>query len=264
MKGRTSTTTGVAGDGREQKTQPVRVETGAKRVRTYLAGDLVADTIRPLLVWEIPHYPAYYFPAADVRARLVGTGATDRSPSRGTGEVLDVITEHGTAAGAGRRYPDSPIEELRSAVRLEWSAMHEWLEEDEPVYTHPHDPYKRIDILASSRQVRVEVDGVVLAESRAPRVLFETGLPARFYLPLPDVRMDLLQPSKHRTHCAYKGTAAHWSVRIDGRTYEDLVWIYRTPLPECQKIAGLACFYNEKVDLFVDGELQERPRTQFG
>jgi len=241
----------------------VRVETGAKRVRTYLAGGLVADTIRPLLVWEIPHYPMYYFPSADVRAQLVPTGATEHSPSRGTAELLDVFTEHGMAPGAARRYPDSPIEELRSAVRLEWLAMHEWLEEDEPVYTHPHDPYKRIDILASSRHVRVELDGAVLAESRTPRILFETGLPPRFYLPLPDVRMDLLQPSDHQSHCAYKGTASYWSVRLGDTRYDNLVWIYRTPLPECQKIAGLACFYNEKVDLYVDGQLQERPRTPF-
>lgn len=249
----------TAGAGRER----IRVETGAKRVRTYLAGDLVADTTRPLLVWEIPYYPTYYFPSADVRARLGAIGVTERSPGWGATEVLDVITEHGTAAAAARRYPDSPIEELRSAVRLDWSAMHEWLEEDEPVYTHPHDPYKRIDILASSRQVRVEVDGVILAESRAPRVLFETGLPPRFYLPLPDVRMDLLQPSDHRSHCAYKGSAGYWSVRVGDTTYDNLAWIYRTPLPECQKIAGLVCFYNEKVDLFVDGQRQDRPRTHF-
>jgi uncharacterized protein (DUF427 family) len=249
----------TAGAGRE----PSRVETGAKRVRTYLAGDLVADTIRPLLVWEIPYYPTYYFPSADVRARLVPTGATEQTRGRGAAEVLDVITEHGRAAAAARRYPDSPIEELRSAVRLEWSAMHEWLEEDEPVYTHPHDPYKRIDILASSRRVRVEVDGVTVADSSAPRILFETSLPPRFYLPLPDVRMELLQPSNLRSHCAYKGTAAYWSVRVGDTTYDDLAWIYRTPLPECQKIAGLVCFYNEKVDLFVDGQRQDRPRTPF-
>jgi uncharacterized protein (DUF427 family) len=222
---------------------PVRVERSQKRVRTYLAGELVADTTQPLLVWEIPYYPIYYIPAADVRASLVATGDDG---------VYDVTVAGAKAEGAARRYPDSPTAELRDAVRLDFAAMDEWLEEDEPIYVHPRSPYARIDVLASSRHVRVEVDGVTVAESRAPRILFETGLPPRYYLPLPDVRMDLLRPSATQTSCPYKGTAGYWSLDVNGRVYEDLVWIYRTPLPESQKIAGLACFYNEKVDLYVD------------
>ncbi|MEV1290368.1 DUF427 domain-containing protein [Micromonospora sp. NPDC049679] len=240
-----------------------RVESSPKRVRAFLGGDVVADSTRPLLVWEVPYYPTYYFPAEDVRARLTATGATEQSHERGVAEVLDVATQHGAAAGAGRRFRTSPIEELRSAVRLEWGAMDEWMEEDEPVYTHPHNPYSRIDILASSRHIRVELEGVTLADSRTPRILFETGLPPRFYLPLPHVRMDLLRPSRRQSHCAYKGTAAYWSVDVYDRSYDDLAWIYRTPLPECQKIAGLVCFYNERVDILVDSEVQERPQTQF-
>jgi uncharacterized protein (DUF427 family) len=241
----------------------VKVEQGHKRVRAYLGTDLVADTIRPLLVWEVPYYPAYYIPAGDVRAKLVPTGATEHSPSRGDAELLDVVTEGATAAGAARRYPGSPIPELRDAVRLDWNAMDEWLEEDEPVYTHPRNPYSRVDILASSRHLRVELDGVVLAESHHPTILFETGLPPRYYLPLPDLRRELLRPSDRATRCPYKGTAGYWSVLVNGQLHEDLVWIYRTPLPESQKIAGLACFYNERVDLIVDGVRQERPANRF-
>jgi uncharacterized protein (DUF427 family) len=241
----------------------VRVEPGAKRVRAYLRGELVADTTTPWLVWEKPYYPTYYLPAEDVRAELIAAGRSERSPSRGAAEVYDVKTTRATAAGAAQRLPDSPIEELRGLVRLEWAAMDEWLEEDEPVYTHPRDPYTRVDILASSRHVRVVVDGVTVAESRQPRVLFETGLPPRYYLPLPDVRLDLLTPSSTQTHCPYKGTASYWSLVVDGTVHEDAVWSYRAPLPESQKIAGLACFYNEKIDLYVDGELQDRPRTPF-
>jgi len=219
---------------------------------------VVADTIRPLLVWEVPYYPAYYIPADDVRATLQPTGETERSPSRGTAEILDVVTSAGTAKAAARRYPDSPFEELRTAVRFDWPAMDEWLEEDEPVYVHPRDPYKRVDILASSRHVRVELDGVTLAESHSPRLLFETSLPTRYYLPLSDVRLDLLRPSTTQTQCPYKGTASYWSVEIGGRVHEDLVWIYRTPLPESQKIAGLVCFYNDRVTLVVDGVEQPK------
>ncbi len=153
----------------------VKVEQSHKRVRAYLGGELVADTISPLLVWEIPNYPAYYIPVGDIRAKLIPTGATEHSPSRGDAEVLDVTTVGGTAAGAARRYPDSPIEQLRDAIRLDWNAMDEWLEEDEPVYTHPRSPYTRVDILSSSRHVRVELDGVILAESAHPTILFRTS-----------------------------------------------------------------------------------------
>lgn len=249
--------------GRTGQRDRVRVESSAKRVRAYAAGEVVADTTRPRLVWELPYFPTYYLPAEDVRAELKPTGRTKHSGSRGEGEVLDVVTARGTLEGAARRYPTSPVEELRGLVRLEWGAMDEWLEEDEPVYTHPRDPYKRIDVLASSRHVRVVVDGVTVAESTQPRILFETGLPPRYYLPLTDLRLDLLRPSATRTHCPYKGTAGYWSVEVGDRVHEDFVWTYRTPLPESQKIAGLACFYNERVDLYVDGELQERPRTHF-
>jgi uncharacterized protein (DUF427 family) len=243
-----------------------KVERGRKRVRAYLGGEVVADTVRPLLVWEVPYYPMYYFPLDDVRTeRLADSGETTHTPSRGDARLLDVRGGRGVVREkAAARYDDTPVEELRGTVRLEWDAMDTWLEEDEPVYVHPHDPYKRIDILSSSRRVRVEVEGVTLAESDQPRVLFETSLPPRYYLPMSDARLELMQPSKTVTGCAYKGYAHHWSfVMPDGRELPDLAWTYWTPLPEGMKIAGLVCFYDEKVDVFVDGELQVRPRTHF-
>jgi uncharacterized protein (DUF427 family) len=165
--------------------------------------------------------------------------------------------------GAALRYQDSPIEELRDLIRLDWDSMDAWFEEDEQVFTHPRDPYTRVDILPSSRQVRVEVDGVALAEATSPTLLFETGLPVRYYLPRTHVRLDLLIPTDTVSHCPYKGQAEWWSVRLGDSVHEDLAWSYRTPLPESQKIAGLIAFYNEKVDIYVDGELQERPSTKF-
>jgi uncharacterized protein (DUF427 family) len=246
-----------------EKSRGIRFEQGAKRVRVYLSGELVADTLRPVLVWEWPYYPTYYLPASDMRAELVPAGRTEHSPSRGEGEVYHVKVAGAGADDAALRYSDSPIEALRDLVRLDWASMTEWFEEDEPVYTHPRDPYSRVDILASSRHVRIEVDGVTIADSHQPRILFETGLPPRYYLPLTDLRMDLLRPSAIQTHCPYKGTAGYWSVDTGQAVHPDIVWIYRTPLPESQKVAGLACLYNEKVDLYLDGELQERPRTHF-
>ena len=249
-----------------EKTRGIRVEQGPKRVRAYLGGELVADTKTPFLVWEWPYFPTYYFPAADVRAELVPAGQTEHSPSRGEGQVYHIKVAGAAADGAALRYPDSPIEALRDLVRLDWNSMTEWFEEDEPVYVHPRDPYSRVDILASVRHVQVEIDGVTVADSRQPRILFETGLPPRYYLPLTDVRMDLLRTSDRASHCPYKGTACYWSVdtsqaTASGRLHTDVVWMYRTPLPESQKVAGLACFYNERVDLYVDGVREPRPKS---
>lgn len=232
----------------------VRLEYGRKRVRVFLGGQVVADTTRPALVWENPHYPAYYFPVADVRAELVTNGKTDHSPSRGDATRFDVVVAGTTAANAAWRYEQSPIEDLRGLVRLEWDAMDGWFEEDEPVYVHPRSPYTRVDALASSRRVRIELDGVTVADSGRPVILFETGLGPRFYLPLTDVRQDLLRRSDTTTRCPYKGTAEYYSVAVAGKVHDDLVWTYRSPLPESAKVAGLVCFYDERVDLYVDGE----------
>jgi uncharacterized protein (DUF427 family) len=242
----------------------VKVEHGAKRVRAYLGGAVVVDSLAPLLVWEVPSYPTYYFPASDVRADLVADGGADlHSPSRGDAKTLSVLAGGSRALGAAALYEDSPIDELRGTVRLQWDAMEAWFEEDEQVYTHPRDPYTRVDILASSRRVKVRLDGLLLADSTSPRLLFETGLPTRYYLPRTHVRMDLLERSPTVTHCPYKGRAETWSIR-DGETlHEDLAWSYPAPLPESQKVAGLIAFYDEKLDIEVDGVLQERPGTKF-
>jgi uncharacterized protein (DUF427 family) len=242
----------------------VRVERGAKRLRAYLGGELVADTTRPLLVWELPYYPTYYFPAADVRTDLLEPeDAIAHSPSRGDGRTFAVNVGAKRAASAALRYEDSPIEELKDAIRLEWDAMDGWFEEDEEVFTHPRDPYTRVDILASSRFVVVSVGGFALAESTSPRLLFETGLPVRYYLPKTHVRMDLLELSDIVTRCPYKGAAQAWNVRLGDAVQENLAWSYPSPLPESQKIAGLMAFYNEKVDIDLDGVRQERPETKF-
>jgi uncharacterized protein (DUF427 family) len=154
------------------------------------------------------------------------------------------------------RYEESPFEVLRHAVRLDWNSMDAWFEEDEQVFTHPRDPYTRVDILPSSRHIQIEVDGVTIGESSKPMLLFETNLPVRYYLPKTHVRMDLLRPSERVSHCPYKGEAEYWSLQVGDEVHADLAWSYRTPLPESQGIAGLISFYTEKVDLYVDGVLQ--------
>jgi uncharacterized protein (DUF427 family) len=160
----------------------IRVEHGSKRIRAYLGNDLVVDTIRPLLVWEHRYYPAYYFPSADVRTELLETDGVARSPRLGEGKTFTIRAGEREVPRAALRYDEPQLEELRDTIRLEWDAMDAWFEEDEEVFTHARDPHTRVDILSSSRHVRIEVDGVTIAESTKPTVLFETGLPPRYYL----------------------------------------------------------------------------------
>ncbi|WP_326951409.1 DUF427 domain-containing protein [Amycolatopsis sp. NBC_01307] len=237
----------------------VRVAQGAKRVRVFLGGQNVADTVHPLLVWEVPYYPTYYFPRADVESGLLTpSGRTSHSPSRGEG-VLSTIKVAGSEAVDGAlEYPDSPIEELRGHVRFDFAAF-DWFEEDEQIFTHPRDPGVRVDILPSSRHVRIEVDGVTVADTVRAHLLFETNLPTRYYLPRVDVRMDLLERTQTVTHCPYKGATEYFSVT----GHEDLAWSYPTPLPESTRVAGLVAFLDEKVDVYVDDVRQERPKTKF-
>jgi uncharacterized protein (DUF427 family) len=241
----------------------VRIEHGAKRVRVFLAGELVADTVRPIYVWEKPYYPAYYIPTDDVNAAaLVDTGETAHSPSRGDAAIHDVKVNKATAEGAARVYTEGPIEELADTIAFKFSAF-EWFEEDEPIYVHPRDPYTRVDILQSSRHVEVFMNGTKVADTHQPRLLFETGLPTRYYIPATDVRAELLSHSDLRTECPYKGTAHYYNATIDGTTIENQIWWYPSPVAESLKIAGYLAFYNEKVDIVVDGVAQERPRTVF-
>ena len=246
-----------------QPAESVRLERSPKRVRALVDGVAVLDSRAAVLVWEHPRYPTYYLPLTDVSAELVDTGRVETDPARGAGHVLDLAVTGRALEAAARTYPDSPLSALRDLVRIEWGAMDQWLEEDEPVYVHPRDPYKRVDILASSRRVRVELDGVTLADSARPRILFETSLIPRYYVPLPDVRTDLLRRSETTSHCPYKGVASWWSVQVGAALHEDLAWTYQAPLPESQKVAGLVCFQDERVDMVLDVEPQPRPATPF-
>ena len=240
----------------------VRVEKSDKRVRAMLGGEIVVDSLKPLLVWEVPYYPTYYFPAEDVQTDLlVETGETRRSPSRG--EATQYVVKAGNGEGAAYAFLEPEIKDLEGHYAFVWKTLDHWFEEDEEVYVHPRDPYSRIDIVPSSRRVRVEIEGVTVADSTNASFLFETGLPTRYYIPKTDVRMALLTPTDLATACPYKGTARYWSATIDGETHDNIVWGYDSPLPESQKVAGLVAFYNEKVDIFIDEVSLDRPKTHF-
>jgi uncharacterized protein (DUF427 family) len=243
-----------------------------KHVRAYLGGELVADSYQPVLVWEPRRLtPLYAFPRADVLADLepIELEPAPEPPGR----VLDprvsfaVHTAPGTSqtvragaeVGAGAAF--APAEEdLADLVILDFDPF-DWFEEDEPIISHPHDPFHRIDVRRSSRHVQIELEGVLLADSREPWLLFEGGLPVtRYYLPAADARVELL-PSKTRTRCAYKGEARYYSVPVGDRVVPDLVWSYERPLIDASQVAGLICFFTERADLILDGQPQPRPWT---
>ena len=242
----------------------IRIEPTAKRIRARIGGTFVADSTDVLMVWEIPYYPTYYFPLADVRSDLfTATGDTKRSPSRGTATVQDITVGNRTVHGAAFRWDDVSIDGIEDHVSFDWASIDHWFEEDDEVFVHARDPYTRIDILPSSRSIRIEVDGVTVAESDRARFLFETNLPTRYYLPKTDVDFSYLTPTDTVTRCPYKGTARYWSITVDGATHEDVVWGYDAPLKESADVAGYVAFYNEKLDIYVDGELEAKPKTMF-
>jgi uncharacterized protein (DUF427 family) len=149
--------------------------------------------------------------------------------------------------------------DLAGYVQVDWDAADRWLEEEEEVVGHPRDPFHRIDIRGSSRHVTVTLRGEVVADTRRPTLLFETGLPVRHYFPREDVRLDLLQESDKQTTCAYKGHASYFGTDAD----PNIAWIYLEPLPDAEQIRGQIAFFDERAEVTVDGELQERPKTQW-
>jgi uncharacterized protein (DUF427 family) len=208
-----------------------------RRIRARRGGATVIDTLSAFYVWEVPYYPAYYVPAEDVDPSLVELESTQ-------------TFESGPFAGL---------------VHVDWDAVDAWFEEDEEVFGgHPRSPYARVDAIRSSRHIRVELDGVVLAESAAPVMLFETGLPTRHYVQRTDVFFSHLERVETATYCPYKGTTSdYWSAVVGGKAHRDIAWSYAYPNVAVAAIAGLVAFYDERVDTFLDGVPVTRPRTKF-
>jgi uncharacterized protein (DUF427 family) len=255
----------------------LRYEPTTKRIRASLAGEPVADTYEARLVWEPRRVvPTYAVPLGALTGQLVPAPASTSDEDVGvrlpaissrpildptvpfdahscSGTAYDVVAGEQTGAAAAFR-PDDP--DLSDYVILEFNAF-EWREEDEPVVSHPHNPFTRIDVLRSSRKVRVESDGQLLAESTRPMLLFETLLPVRFYLPPEDVTVRL-EPSDTTTYCAYKGRASYFSVPDGPR---DIAWTYHDPLHDAEPVRDRICFFDERLDVSVEGKRRDRPAT---
>lgn len=259
----------------------LRHEPTRKRVRATLGEHTVVDSTAAVLVWEPRRImPSYAVPLAHVRGDLLPAPVAPASAAEPIGfrvgehTILDPSVPFATHTADGEALSVRVAGQSRDAVAfrpadpdlsghviLDFDGFDAWYEEVERVVAHARDPFHRLDILPSSRQVRIELDGELLAESSRPRLVFEGSiLPVRYYLQPEDVRVPL-QPSPKRTLCPYKGEASYWTPELRGRTLHDLAWSYETPLREAAELTGLVAFFTERLDVIVDGELQPRPHS---
>ena len=231
----------------------LRTEPSPRWVRVFLNGEAVANSRNTQLVWQGSYPTSYWFPRDDVQFALLTPTAQANGRLRWNVRVGDRI-----AAGAAWQPIDLPEEHavLSDHIAFEWASMDEWREEEEAIIGHPRDPYHRVDCVQSSRHVVIEIDGQVVADSNRPMIVFETGMRNRYYLPHVDVPSDALVKSERTSVCPYKGTAAYWSVKVAGKLHNDVAWSYPDPLPESERLRGHMCFYDEHVDVTIDGERQ--------
>jgi uncharacterized protein (DUF427 family) len=235
----------------------------ARRVRGVLGATTIFDTTRARYVWEFPPYPQYYIPLEDIADGVLVDEDHPQQLKRGLARRYGLRVGDVERPAGVRVYGPDADAAVAGHARFEWDALDAWYEEDEQIFVHPRNPYVRVDALRSRRVVRVELDGVVLAESDAPVLVFETGLPARTYFDRTAVAFEHLQHTDTQTKCPYKGTTSdYWTCGL-GTDRRDIAWSYNFPTAALLPITGLVAFFDERVDTYVDGELQERPHTPY-
>jgi uncharacterized protein (DUF427 family) len=259
----TDQTVEAARDYPQMAAETDRIEPAPRRVRATLAGRTILDTTRARYVWEFPSYPQYYIPIEDVDARFLVDEGQEKRLKRGTARWHGLRVGGEERPGSVRVFGSVAVDGVAGTARFDWDALDAWYEEDEQVFVHPRNPYVRVDALRSHRHIRVELDGRLLADSRSPVLVFETGLPTRYYIDRTDLALEQLIRTETQTACPYKGvTTDYWSLEVDGGTpkeYRDIAWSYSFPTRQLLPIAGLVAFYNEKVDIELDGVALVRP-----
>ncbi|KAF2098033.1 DUF427-domain-containing protein [Rhizodiscina lignyota] len=237
-----------------------------RRVRATFGGHWIVDTTDAVHVWEHKFYPQLYIPWSALKeGSNVSVAKVEAIEEKGVkvASILEIKAGQKSTKEAIYFEEIKETGKLSGLVKIDFAAIDQWYEEEQPIYVHPKDPTKRIDILHSTRPIEVQVDGHVLAKTDTALHLIEPMLPVRYYLPPTSVDPSILRTSETRTKCPYKGEAEYYDVVIGGKTYKDLIWWYRNPTTESVVIQGAFCFYNEKVDVVLDGKKLERPKTHF-
>ena len=239
--------------------------TSPKRLRVFFGGAPVVDSARANL-FRGGGPPVYYFPKDDVQPGALAATARTETNARGTMSLFDVRVGERIAEGAAWEYtePAGDVPFLTGMLAFRWNAMDAWYEEEEEVFVHAKDPFKRIETLRSNRHVEVYAAAGKVADSSSSVLLIEPGHPLRYYIPKMDVRMDLLRPTPTESRCPYKGKANYYSVETESGLLEDAAWCYKYPTTETAAVAGMVCFFNERVDaICVDGQELEKPVTSW-
>jgi uncharacterized protein (DUF427 family) len=227
---------------------PYKTLPTSRKIQLLVNGYYIIRTTKAVYVWEHPFYPQLYIPSSEILSKnahpalIVSEGSTYTSPETGKILATQLKLQIGSRTLDKNLAFASNLEgkasELNNLVKIDFDSVDKWFEEDTPIYVHPKDPFKRIDVLQSTRQIRVKVGGELVADSKTSMHLYETGLPCRYYLPLTAIDASVLRPSETKTECPYKGEAEYYHVEVDGKVYEDIVWYYTRPLLESAKIEG--------------------------
>ncbi|CAN7357741.1 DUF427 domain-containing protein [Phyllobacterium sp. LjRoot231] len=233
---------------RSSEVPAVLIEPTNRRIRLKLGDRFIADTTGAIVIYENGGHPTYYLPKADFIAGVLKP-STKTEPSSLFGTKVYWSLEGTAQENQAWGFDGSAIglSELSDYVTVDWGSVR-WFEEDEEIFRHPRNVYKRIDTIPSSRLVEVFVDGKLVARTERAIFLFETGLIARYYFPVEDLVAGALIPSDLITYCPYKGAASYYHFDLDGIRHENIVWYYPEPIAESGKIKGLISFYNEKID----------------
>lgn len=242
-------------------TQKWKLEATDRKIRVEFNGEIIAGTTKAMLMIEHPGELHYYFPAGDVKQDyLESSDYTKKSGYKGVSTFWHIRAGDKFAENAAWTYPETLENrpDLSGYIAFVWNAMDAWYEEDEQVFYHPRNPYHRVDAIKSSRHIKVVIDGETVAESRNPILVFETGLQTRYYLPAEDVKEQFLTATDNSSHCPYKGDASYWSVKVNGKEFDNVVWSYPEPLDQQPRLKNLKAFWTEKdksIELYVDGKL---------
>lgn len=257
----------VDGPGVQRPAGDVVLEPARRRVRALVDGIWVIDSDDAITLYEQGSTPRWYVPVANAHPDLlVENGRVTPTTARGPAHWSDLHLPDRVIENAAWTHPEPPVgvPRLDGLISFEWNLLDAWFEEDDEIIVHPRSPYTRIDVLRSSRHVRVELDGMVLADTKRPLILLEGGHnPARYYLSWSDVDASLLEPSDSFTACPYKGIASYWNVRLGDVVHHDLLWEYRQPMWQVARIAGHVCPFNEFVDMWIDGVRLPPPETKW-